>query len=1451
MKRKSIWPVLALLIVTLAFGLASCKKKHVTEYTLSETEIALTVGETKELTISPAPEGSVTWTSDAPEVATVEGGTVTAVKAGTANVSAAIEGAETPLTCKVTVNAKQGGDDVTETTYKLETSEISIKTTETFQLKVLDPDGAEVTSGMTFTSENPAVATVSASGLVTGVAVGSTSVKVAVGGETLTATVNVGQKYTFTLTPNSLDIAAGAKATLTLNSTPALPEGSRPHTFTSSDPAVATVNGGSGEVTGVAKGTAVITCSVEGQEVKANVTVTEYTVKIGGVEMTDDTTMRVGDEALAIEVTADPASHAVEATYASSNENAVTIVDGNKLHAVAAGSSIVTVTVGGREFKTTVTVQAGVLYTLKVGDDEIEDEGTVTLNVGDEKEISVMRDPEGTVTLTIDITDSEGVLTKGSNTITAAKVGTASVKVTVTDEHATTTDPIEFEFTVNVVLTTTLTAEDFTFGEKAIDLTYLDANKTLDWYKYWFNNNQSKARMKDNANLISDYTMASGVTDEEFWDYPVPVIYDDADGTKAFGGNTYGRAVHGSYTLEIKLTNQVTKVILLTGAWKEAPVVEFKIGDIVLQSNTINAPTDGENPASLARGLTLTIKPSEIPAEGLTLTISVNCVRQHGGNASIVAAAVIGNTAHDHAATAETEINIEKSAGGEFNLTELGNLDWAAVKEGGVYRKAGVPENSIIKANAVTYRDPETGTFGNDYGKDEGKNAHFTWTDGTENAPADLHNFMWSNDFASIPVALTKGNFTVTLFVTGWSSAYMVGVYDKNGTFIQGKQVTPTTHQGITAKVTITLTVKEAGDYTFKVIKLRDSNCGWAAIAVSQNSEYSIEQSVFDLAKGDTTEHSIVVKKGEETVSEGVTYSSSSDSIVTVADGGKLTLGSAVGTATITVTIGEEQFLVYVTVTEYTITSGEEVTLSAGKTAQIEISANPNHAINASYAVTSGQEHVEVTEGGVIKANSKGEATVTVTIDGKVFTITVHVVEYVLDKQNVTLTLGSEDTGSVKMTAGEGGGDVEGVKYTSDDDSIATVNEETGEIAAQGFGKTTIKATKDGVVLECTVIVKLTVTPTEKDYADGSNETVNLDELDDENVTLDWHFFRNDNVHEMANGDLIGNLSTGRTSTFGDYRTHITWYNGDDKEKASYFGYTDGWTFSEGVSFNVKVTKDVKYIAIFTGAYHAKNTVTISYDGVEYAKFEFSNEGDNDGANKNKQVIFTPDIVHFGEEEKTFTITLTVGEETSNHWSDNISLVAIAVVGNTARGAKTTATAEENHTITSGGDAVDLTAVGTLDWAYICDGDNGLVTKSGDSHVIHGINCIGGQGGGGEHFANQSFTWSNGTNTTTGTDKFKWCDNVQAICVDITQNATVTLWISAWNKSVDLTVYDKGNEIIATSHVITGTGNSSQGVKVEVSVTATEATTLTFFMKVIGEGQGNFGLGAIAVANAE
>lgn len=86
----------------------------VNKVSLDKTELDLTVGDTQTLTATITPDDAnnknVSWSSDKPSVATVdENGKVTAVAAGTANITVKTVDGEKTAVCTVTVTAKSSG----------------------------------------------------------------------------------------------------------------------------------------------------------------------------------------------------------------------------------------------------------------------------------------------------------------------------------------------------------------------------------------------------------------------------------------------------------------------------------------------------------------------------------------------------------------------------------------------------------------------------------------------------------------------------------------------------------------------------------------------------------------------------------------------------------------------------------------------------------------------------------------------------------------------------------------------------------------------------------------------------------------------------------------------------------------------------------------------------------------------------------------------------------------------------------------------------------------------------------------------------------------------------------------------------------------------------------------------------------------------------------------------
>ena len=155
---------------------------------LDQTALELTIGGTGKLTATGA-EG-ITWTSSNAGVAAVgEDGTVTAVAAGTATISASAEGAD-PVTCTVTVKEAPKKDLVLESIWGMKKG-VTIDIGEEAPMRVT-ADGETVDDSLIkWSTADSSIATVDASGVVKGVASGKTDLIAEVCGQTLTVPVIV------------------------------------------------------------------------------------------------------------------------------------------------------------------------------------------------------------------------------------------------------------------------------------------------------------------------------------------------------------------------------------------------------------------------------------------------------------------------------------------------------------------------------------------------------------------------------------------------------------------------------------------------------------------------------------------------------------------------------------------------------------------------------------------------------------------------------------------------------------------------------------------------------------------------------------------------------------------------------------------------------------------------------------------------------------------------------------------------------------------------------------------------------------------------------------------------------------------------------------------------------------------------------------------------------------
>ena len=246
--------------------------------TLSRSEVTLTEGEeltlTAEVKPSDAEDKTISWSSSAPEVASVDGGKVKALKEGSATITATSKDGDHKAYCRITVEKLI----ISVTSLSLSPTEITLEVGETAELSasVLPENASDKRVG--WISSHPAVATVS-EGKVTAVSVGTSTVTATSmsGSKKATCSVTVVPK-TYPVTGVSLDKASaemivGEDITLVASVSPENADNPSVR-WSSSAPSVASVEGGKVIACGVGSSMITVTTEDGGFSASCSVSVT-------------------------------------------------------------------------------------------------------------------------------------------------------------------------------------------------------------------------------------------------------------------------------------------------------------------------------------------------------------------------------------------------------------------------------------------------------------------------------------------------------------------------------------------------------------------------------------------------------------------------------------------------------------------------------------------------------------------------------------------------------------------------------------------------------------------------------------------------------------------------------------------------------------------------------------------------------------------------------------------------------------------------------------------------------------------------------------------------------------------------------------------------------------------------------------------------------------------------
>jgi trimeric autotransporter adhesin len=317
------------------------------------------------------------------------------------------------------------------------TTTVSVGAAIPLQALVQGPDGKTITGAEVFWSvQNPSIATISSSGVVTGVALGSTQVAASANGKSGIATITVEKTpvASVVVTPPHVDAAPGGQAQLSATAYDAgqNPLSGRAITWSTSNAAVATVDA-NGMMTAVSTGSATITATSEGKSGAATITVTQAAVATVTVTPSP-ITMSVGQTTQFNAILKDAGGNVLNGrvvTWGSSNAAAATVSTTGLVTAVASGSTTITATSEGKNGTASVAVS-----NVAVGSVAVQPQGPSIFQGANVQLSATVRDANGNIVTDRLVTWSSSNTTQAVVSATGIVTGVApgSVIITATSE---------------------------------------------------------------------------------------------------------------------------------------------------------------------------------------------------------------------------------------------------------------------------------------------------------------------------------------------------------------------------------------------------------------------------------------------------------------------------------------------------------------------------------------------------------------------------------------------------------------------------------------------------------------------------------------------------------------------------------------------------------------------------------------------------------------------------------------------------------------------------------------------------------------------------------------------------------------------------------------------------------------------------------------------------------
>ncbi len=1277
-----------------------------------------------------------------------------------------------------------------------------------------------------------------------------------------------GTTYVYKLNHTSLTMEIGETEKLEVTSDP---ESEFTVTYASSDQEIAVV-ADDGTVTAVSAGTATISATVGGTTLTCSVTVNaastetdySYALNYSSIQMSVD-----DQKQLIVNVSP---SKQISPQWSVADDTIVSVAENGIVTALKEGTTTITATVDGEVLTCTVTVTAKYLYTLDRTKVSVEEGKTQQLYilvapdleegdqmpdftwVSDKQNIATVNDEglvtavapgtanitatAGNVVLTCEVTvtaiEYEYTLSETSLTIDQGEKSEA-LTVTVTPEKelnitwSTSNDKVatvdqsgvvtgvgggtaiitaavdgqELNCTVYVVPTDLDVSATVSVTDIVGDSVNLtDNDDTLDTL-YWEHYQGSRIdRMNNAADLIST---ASDLTNESNFG-----AFDDYKASMNWTNGT-PTAVATDNTNGVCVRADLVFSITVDPSVKE---IRLYSGAWNGTNNTTlslggvvlaasEAFTDGSAASAKMISYAVEVK------EETTVTLTISPTDMHdGGNNSLVAITILGEGASEpeeptSAVTFTQQTEMTGSSNHLINLTEVGTVDWMQA-----YHSTGADQKlngSVIDVDSLEWTNSIPMW---DY------KAAFTWTDGTVCA-SDPNEENVSGDGTKIANGTNNGvcgsYVSVDLNVTAGSNYNVI-------LWVSGWKST----------------------YSVQAFDSNGNILCTQQIATEQDGTTFAYQAEFSLTA--TADDTITFYVG-----------------CTSSFGGNCAL-AAVAVADASQEPVEPDYEYSLSQTEIRVEEGaESVTLT------VNITPDPEEEPAITWSTS--DDEVATVENGVVTFVGAGEATITAEVGGQKLECKVTVTakqtepdyEYSLSQNTLTGKYG-DDTVTLEVNITPTPDPVPEIIWSTSNENVAIVDQD-GVVTFVGAGECVITASVAGQELNCAVTVSNEGAPATAtaSVTDIEGASINLTDVDEELDTLYWEHYQSGRIDQMYNAtDRISTESDLTNGTnfggFGDYKAGITWTNG--QEFAASYLNTNGVCVRADLTFSITVDSSVKEIRIYTGAWNGTNNTTLSAGNWLLASSEsFTTEGTSVG----RMITYSINVT----EETTLTLRLS---PSGLHDGGNMSLVAIAVLGESSAPAATTTVSLTNKTeMTSSSNVFNLTEIGTTDW-FSAHYNGGPEEMANGTAILSDTFRYSSNTAFWDYRA--AFTWTNGTVCTenpneveanvsgdsnkisNGTNNGR-CGQYVSIEIALSEgNSDITLWAGGWQSTYYVEVIDSNGNILFNELIAEKTdGNKPFQVELAVSATKSETVKVVVYHTDSNSG-GNCSLAAVAVADA-